>query len=179
MRSRNLAHKTVVREAAYGPKCNRDPLFFYRPRPVDGQQARFIDCFPAFEALFSEEAPQQFTGECAVNEFLVAHWERVASNRGLKLWKATRSDTYIDEERAGGNGPAGLGADCQGTFSGWWTCDSYHIVIRDDEPRFTGIGADCEGIFIGRHVYWAPKFGIVQLMVKIYLSLIRYLKDAV
>ena len=72
----------------------------------------FVDCFPAFEPLFSEEAQRRFTGECAVNEFLVEHWRTVASRRGLKLWQATRSDTYVDEERAGAEGPEGLGADC-------------------------------------------------------------------
>ena len=69
-----------MRHAAYGPECNRDPLFYYQPRPVQGQRAWFVDCFPTFEALFSEEAPKQFTGACAVNTFLVAHWERVASD---------------------------------------------------------------------------------------------------
>ena len=83
-----------MREAAYGPECNRDPLFYYWPRRVGGQQqSAFVDCFPAFEPLFSEEAQRRFTGECAVNEFLVGHWRTVATNRGLKLWQATRSDT--------------------------------------------------------------------------------------
>ena len=155
-----------MREAAYGPKCNRDPLFYYRPRRVGGQQqAVFVDCFPAFEPLFSEEAQRRFTGECAVNEFLVEHWRTVASRRGLKLWQATRSDTYVDEERAGAEGPEGLGADCQGAFSGQWTCESYHIVIWDDEPRFTGVGDDIEGIFIGRHVYWFTGKGYTLVIV--------------
>ena len=104
--------------------------------------------------------------ECAVNEFLVEHWKAVARTRGLKLWQATRSDTYVDEERAGAEGPRGLGADCQGAFSGQWTCKSYHIVIWDDEPRFTAAeGDDLAGIFIGRHVYWFTGKGYTLAIV--------------
>lgn len=71
----------------------------------------------------------------------------------------------MDEERAGAEGPEGLGADCQGAFSGQWTCESYHIVIWDDEPRFTGVGDDIEGIFIGRHVYWFTGKGYTLVIV--------------
>ena len=167
-----LANRAVVREAAYGPKCNRDPLFYYTPHTAcEGgqQQSVFVDCFPAFQALFCEDVPEgqrRFTGECAVNEFLVEHWKTVARSRGLKLWQATRSDTYVDEERAGAEGPRGLGADCQGAFSGQWTCKSYHIVIWDDEPRFTAAeGDDLAGIFIGRHVYWFTGKGYTLAIV--------------